>query len=397
MTILSKPVEQIVEQDLLDLIAGKVLEKKRLDYKRDLPGSSDKCRKEFVFDISSFANSSGGLLIYGMDEKNGAANNLTGIQSSNIDADILRIESMIRDGIRPRIPGVNIHHIVLSDTGTNPTYAVLVRIPQSWAAPHMVTVKGASKFYARNSKGKYQLDVDEIRAAFSLSEAAPERIRAFRQERIARIEADETPVSITNKTKIILHLIPLSAFTTQERFEVGSLWDSQGQLYQLLMGGGSGWRYNLDGFLVSSDGDGYLQLYSNGVVEAVAGDMFKPWPDDRKVISAQKLLVRLKQGLFRYTRLLKQLQVPTPFLIMVSLTGLRGYYIPLPIDSPMLDNPFVDRDIVVIPDVMVENYEEKPEEVLRPIFDAIWNAAGYPRCSAYDQNGKFIGFDSGGF
>ena len=32
----------------------------------------------------------------------------------------------------------------------------------------MVTYKGTSRFFARNSAGKYQLDVQEIRAAFRM-------------------------------------------------------------------------------------------------------------------------------------------------------------------------------------------------------------------------------------
>ena len=43
---------------------------------------------------------------------------------------------------------------------------VLVRIPRSWVSPHMVTHKGTSRFFARNSAGKYQLDVSELRTAF---------------------------------------------------------------------------------------------------------------------------------------------------------------------------------------------------------------------------------------
>jgi len=39
-----------------------------LDYKRDVPGESDQDKKEFLADISSFANATGGDLIYGVDE-----------------------------------------------------------------------------------------------------------------------------------------------------------------------------------------------------------------------------------------------------------------------------------------------------------------------------------------
>jgi hypothetical protein len=37
-----------------------------------------------------------------------------------------------------------------------------IRIPPSWAAPHIVTFQGLSRFYPRNSAGKYPLDAGEI-------------------------------------------------------------------------------------------------------------------------------------------------------------------------------------------------------------------------------------------
>jgi hypothetical protein len=44
---------------------------------------------------------------------------------------------------------------------------------RSWIAPHRV--KANDKFYGRNSKGKYPLDVSELRTAFMLSEQLTEK------------------------------------------------------------------------------------------------------------------------------------------------------------------------------------------------------------------------------
>jgi hypothetical protein len=51
-------IEKIAEQDLLDLIEAKRAEGAQLDYKRELPGASDADKKEFLSDVSSFANAS---------------------------------------------------------------------------------------------------------------------------------------------------------------------------------------------------------------------------------------------------------------------------------------------------------------------------------------------------
>lgn len=79
-------------------------------------------------------------------------------------------------GIAPRIPGVSMHSLPLS----NGSSALIVKIPKSWASPHMVTLGGTSRFFSRNSAGKYRLDVDEIRSAFLATDAISNRIREFR-------------------------------------------------------------------------------------------------------------------------------------------------------------------------------------------------------------------------
>src|SRR5262249_24965211 len=151
----------------------------------------------FLGDISSFANSAGGDILYGVADERDANNQPTGtpleacgIAGTNETSEMLRLESMNRDGIGPRISGIQIKSI----TGFRFGPVICVRVPRSWTAPHMVIFKNLSRFYARNSAGKYQLDIGEIRSAFALSEAVPEKIQAFRSERLAKIISAETPV-----------------------------------------------------------------------------------------------------------------------------------------------------------------------------------------------------------
>src|SRR5215471_17078845 len=66
-----KLITSIREADLLSLIDTKENEGKEIDYKRLLPGKSDADRREFLYDVSSFANTSGGYLIFGIEERGG--------------------------------------------------------------------------------------------------------------------------------------------------------------------------------------------------------------------------------------------------------------------------------------------------------------------------------------
>ena len=61
----NKSISEINEADIQLLIGNEVQESKNLDYKEKLPENSDKAKKEFLADVSSFANSNGGYLIFG--------------------------------------------------------------------------------------------------------------------------------------------------------------------------------------------------------------------------------------------------------------------------------------------------------------------------------------------
>jgi hypothetical protein len=65
--------DSIAESNLAGQIATGVPEGVFVDYKKDMYGRSDADVKEFLKDVSSFANTSGGHLIIGIDETGGIA------------------------------------------------------------------------------------------------------------------------------------------------------------------------------------------------------------------------------------------------------------------------------------------------------------------------------------
>jgi hypothetical protein len=99
-----------------------------------------------------------------MAEAKGEPIELVGFASFDADKEILRLEQMLRDGVRPPL-SVETRAVPL----TGDRVALVVRIQKSWNPPHQVTFQKAFRFYARDSNGKYQVDVDELRAIFALS------------------------------------------------------------------------------------------------------------------------------------------------------------------------------------------------------------------------------------
>lgn len=284
--MIQRNFDDIAKIDIDFLIENRIGEFKTLEYKKKLPGSKDSDKKEFLADISSFANASGGDLIYGIKEaidangkKTGEPDAVVPLQGITADEAKLQIENLIRTGIEPRI---SVHVKGIAGYGTDGKgFLILVRIPQSFASPHMVTFKNTSRFYCRNSAGKYQLDVQEIKNVFLATDSQAERIRSFLRNRLAKIMADETPVPLSTEHRLVLHILPLYPFLNHQRLQLNS---NRNLTLDFRPIGASGWdsRYNLDGFITydknyenSTLNDGYCQIFFDGTVEAVYADILR--------------------------------------------------------------------------------------------------------------------------
>lgn len=380
------------ENNLQALVDNQVSESKTIDYKESLPGNSDSDKKEFLADVSSFANAAGGYLIYGMRENSGIASEICGLGSINADAEIRRLESIIRDGIKPRIPGLSSRAIPLRTSGT----AIIIHIPMSWASPHMVAFKNDSKFYSRNSAGKYQLDVSELRAAFMLSETTTERIRNFRIERLSKIIAGETPVRLVSAPKIVLHIISFGAFNPALRFDMSSVATDNVNISPICTHYAYDFRHNFDGYLSfrkdpdSSAACSYLQVFRNGIIEAVDAQILCP-DGNRRTIPSVLFERELLDALPRFLSIQRNLGVEQPLFIMLSLLGVSGYAMGVShSDFTPAFTYLIEKDALIIPEIIVEKFECNPSEVMRPIFDNIWNAAGWSRSMNYDEHGERI-------
>jgi hypothetical protein len=290
MTLMSVPIDSITEDLLRSLIEDQVMELRVIEYKQELPGKRPEDKREFLADVCSFANTAGGDLVYGMTENGGMPRELPGFETNDIDGEINGLENSIRDGIGPRIWGVRSFPLQLRSGA----HALVLRVPRSFSRPHVVTFRAHWRFYARSSAGKYPMDVAEVRRAFVLSESVADRIRAFRAERLSRVVSGETLVPIKGTGRVVLHVVPISAFDSpasvvdldirrpplNERMllPIFIISESNDELDDNLLRYQSDFwpRYNFDGMLcdfqVGSAGSryaaGYVQLFRTGVIEA---------------------------------------------------------------------------------------------------------------------------------
>ncbi len=390
---LNKPLDSIEEGDLQELIDNQVPEGKTIEYKEALPGNSDGDKKEFLADVSSFANAAGGNLIFGIKEDSGTPVEICGLQISNVDAEILRLENIVQTGIAPRLPGLHIHSVLLP--AKSQQYAIIIRIQKSWLSPHMVTFRNDSKFYTRNSRGKYQLDVSELRTAFLLSETTTERIRNFRAERLGMIVAEEGAISLDEiAPKIVLHLVPFGAFDPAAKFDLFLLNDPN-HIYlleplRLYSGGYQYPRFNFDGLISNLQGT-YTQVFRNGIIEAVDTTIMGA-SRELRVTAGHIYEKRLLEAIKRYLAAQKQLGVEPPIFVMISLLEVKGFKIRFDgLENRIIEEDhLIDRAKLILPEIMIDNFDNKLTEVMRPAFDTIANAAGWARSMTYDENGETL-------
>lgn len=313
--MINKPFDKIELIDFEQLRSNAVLEGKTIEYKQQFPSNSDADKKEFLADISSFANASGGDFIIGIEEENGSPKSIDGVEIEDIDAEKRKYENIIRDGIEPRI----YFEIRVIKTPNN-KFIFIIRVNKSWNSPHRVIYKGHDKFYSRNSTGKYPLDTSELRIAFNLSQTLAEQIKKFKTDRITQLIANELQIPFYDGGKIILHLIPLESFNPGFNVDINLAISDPTKLRPIYNSGHNN-RFNFEGFLTFSMGSdnkchSYVQLYRNGIIEAVEGSILS---GNDKIIPSLSYEKEILKSLSIYLELLKILGVNVPIIVFLTL------------------------------------------------------------------------------
>ncbi len=395
--MIQRSFDDINKAEIDFLVENRVAEVKTLEYKQSLPGSQDSDKKEFLADVSSFANASGGDIIFGIREARDENGKRTGepeavvpLQGITADEAKQQVENLVRSGVQPRFP----FHVRAIDgyDVDGKGFIVLIRIPQSFASPHMVTFKNTSRFYCRNSAGKYQLDVHEIRNAFLATDSQAERIRNFIQDRLAKIMADETPVPLSTPHRLVLHLLPLNPFLARKRLDLANDHDLALNFRPIAAGGWND-RYNLDGFVTYRMEEGtkscnsYCELFFDGTVEAVYASILRNREGESSSrasvagISYERYVV---QAMRNYVKGFRTLRIDAPIVVSMALLGCKGACLSTNYD---LDNEPIDRDVAILPQTQIGNLDEDVPTVMKPMFDAVWNACGHPRSYNYTESG----------
>src|SRR5258708_691478 len=344
-----KPLNELTIDDIKNFIEQKIPEGKELEYKsqllnyqtvvasKDKNPNTQKREHDLLAAISSFANTEGGYLLIGIEANNGLPKSINGIIADSSDHIKQAIENLLSAGLDPRI---NIgDYEIFPVPSKKKSYVIVIHVQKSWTGPHRLCFNESSRFYGRNSSGRFVMDTDQIKSAILFSESIVTKIKDFQKERIEDIKKQlstgslEIPARVTNGSFITLHAIPLNSFKNNE-----CDWKFAARSNYLLplLGQGTTFpntAYNLNGFIrmnnvPGSDVDSYTQLYRNGIVETV----------DKYVIAAKSRIEgknNIIDGPYFFGAMNRQLQllfflykamdVSCPVYLFSALLNVKGY------------------------------------------------------------------------
>ena len=265
----------------------------------------------------------------------------------------------------------------------------------------MVRHHGVTRFCGRNTNGKYDLDVHELRSAFLASETLSERLKAFRIDRINRLLSGNAPVRLAGDHLIVLHLLPVVGARADTRLATSSLQALLNEHMPRPIGdGGQEPGFNFDGLVVSShwkdqSSRAYVQIMRNGFLESVESRTLAPTPSQTeggepgKFIASIAWEKRIITAMPSYLKTLAELKLPPPYVVSLSLLNIRDYVMYV---GPRYDGNGakpVDRDHLLTDEMLIESINETPGRLLRPLFDQVWNGCGWHGSINYDEAGNW--------
>jgi hypothetical protein len=399
-------LEDITSDDLKSLV-GTSPEHKQREYKRNLPTTGSDSRKEFIADVSAFANTDGGDIFFGIGEdgETDMAQSLDGIPLADVAKQISTLENVVRDSIRPRLPRIAFHTVNLNDERG----VLVIRIGASHIKPHQSTLD--HRFYARNSKGKYILDASELGDVFSRRELLPVSMRRFRRERVDLIASspEDMPSPVEAAAKLILHYLPEQSFGRFGLVDVGKLNDPavRNRITAVPVANISGlsFRPNIDGFMYMNGRPDatlqwYVQIFNDGSMEFVNNGAFLNPSSGALVFHPNWVEELLFQSFGFSGQVFKALDIEGRVSIFMSAVGVREHSLTLGAHNlaglalaATGHETKIGRDPALFNEITVDDMHADSRLAVRPLADQLSRAAGLSRAFSYDENGNYTGYE----
>ncbi len=392
-----------ITADTLNALIGTRHEDKHIEYKQELPGKDDEQKAEFLKDVTAFANTEGGDIIYGMAANKAIASKLFPLDNKAIDDAKNKLHQILDNGVTPRVPFVDMLAIEVE-----PGKSVLVvRTQASHIGPHQVTAAQSYKFYGRNTVGAYFIEVDELRDKILRQASLPERMNGFRRLRVEQIRhrPEELPSPVDYERKLVVHYFPEQTFGRIGSVNAALLTDPRYRQPVVANGGptyatlGLSYRPNIDGYVIMNGrGDDalqfYIQTFYDGAVEFTDAAVFRISTNEPAIYHES-----LEQTLFRQydfaARIFSVLGVEGRVVIHATALGVGDLTIKPQANTRTLDfvkhSTAIRRNPAYFNPVVIEDMNTmSAEDALEPLVQQFWRASAYDYAYSYKE-GKYVG------
>jgi hypothetical protein len=372
----------ITESDILNLITNKISEQKTLEFKRQLPEKNDETGKiKILQSIASFANTDGGIIIFGMKENEGEASEIVNIETST-DDDASRLISMIKDRISPRINPPEFRELIVKNKKI-----YIIYIHSSFTKPHYVN--GNFVFYGRHNSGKYQLDIAEIRALFLKTKSVEEQFENFRINRIMKLKSHSFPFKYYSNNFYVIHIASLNSLNENIQLSMPDI-----QLKNIAPIGhiyATGDISNYDGYLLydytpDSKMYSYAQIFRNGSIETTHFYLYNRL--NEKIIFGVQMEREIRKAIISYIVNLQQNNIPYPYFVSISLINTKGFTIRCQESDYRfsINEDFYEifEEDLLLPTIFVENENDLVNK-LKSCFEVFWNSNGYSKSPVIDK------------
>lgn len=201
--VLGAPIDRLSFADLERVVAEAVREDDDLDFKQSLYGGGDADKRELAADVASLANRRGGILVLGVEEEDGAADQLLAVSVS--DGEEQRMRSIVASLVLPYVE-LSIRRIDHPNEPDQGFYVLIV--PPSAMAPHAVRKDRDLRYPRRDGTTTRWLSESEVADAYRdrFRIAADQGARADRlvRELFQEIDPEDDPW-------IVVSLVPTQA------------------------------------------------------------------------------------------------------------------------------------------------------------------------------------------
>ena len=143
-----------------DAVAARVAETADLDWKSRLPRTRGLTETDFPKDVAAMANSGGGLIVYGVEERQRSA--VRRVDVGDLDeANERSLRQAAYSAISPPVLNLLVHRI-----GTEPNRAVVLEVPASSASPHLIFKNECFAAPMRNGADTFWMNESQIAAMY---------------------------------------------------------------------------------------------------------------------------------------------------------------------------------------------------------------------------------------